>query len=199
MEILQVINLNLLHTYSNVDFSTVHVGLESCRIIAKLDYDKFSMLIDIFDDVNKCENNKSASPSYTLADNIIFMIYNSEFGCTLTNEQQMKILFKLLVRNFKEYSCNYYYANHDRFDPREYTSYNVHKSYFNKYYDAIVNLFRLTNSDTIEICNLNDSVINAIRVLLSVTKTRVLPKYVILHLLHINSPQCLQHLLRRSK
>ena len=178
MDIFKVINLDILHTYSNIDFSTLNMDVDDCHVIAKLDYNKFSMFIDIFDDVNKREHNDSPNPHFTFADNILYIIYNNEFlrERALTDEQQMKILFKLLVRNFKE--CN----NRDSHNnPKGYYSYNVHKNYFNKYYDTIINLFRLTNDNTIEICNLNDSVVDAIRVLLLMAKTRVLPKYIILH------------------
>ena len=133
MEILQVINMDLLHTYSNIDFSTIYINRSSCHIIAKLGYNKLSMLIDIFDDVNKCEHIESPEPDFTLADYILYIINNDDFKSALTNEQQMKILFKLLIRDFVENSGSC-------FNPNEYYLYNIHKSYFNKYYNTIINL-----------------------------------------------------------
>ena len=44
--------------------------------------------------------------------------------------------------------------------------------YVARHYDTITNLFRLTNSDTIDVCKLDDVVIATIKVLLLITKTR---------------------------
>ena len=145
------------------------------------------LFIDIFDDVNKPEFDNDENIVLTLAENITYIIYGIGFEHNLTANQRMMTLLKLTQRGFLESTFDdrtvrpYFAANN---------IYNTHKVYITKYYDTIINLFRLTNSIDIDICNLNDSVIDAIRVLLLIVKTRglhqevalkSLPKYVILH------------------
>ena len=191
MDLFTVINPNILHTYSNIDFSTIIIADGALHTMGKFDFDKLNMFVDIFDNVNKYENSGITGHHYTLADNIILMMYHKTFNCELTNKQKMKILFKLFSRGFVKSMFDldykkvllYSYVTHD-------SSYNDHKKYFDKYYNTITNLFRLTNSTNIDMCNLDDTIIDAIRVLLLITKTRVipqevalksLPKYIILH------------------
>ena len=189
MNLLDAIDLNDLHKYSNIDVSTIRFDRNLYEYIAKFDYTKFIMFIDIFDDVNKPEfvNTNYHGTFLTFAENVIFAMYYKDYLWDLTNMHKMKILFRLLQRGFSKSMFDKPYI-------RELccidSLFVTHMTYLTKYYDAITNLFRLTNNNTIEICNLDDSTISTINTLLLIAKTRIvpqevalpsLPKYIILH------------------
>ena len=177
MELHNAINFDDLDKYSNVDFSTIIITYNTCKYITRCSYTKLCALIDIFDDVDKLEFDDGCDnyQVFTLAENIIYSIYSVNFNaiCCLTENERMRILFKLLQRGFSRFTL--YDSGAD------YNLYKNHMAYLTKYYDTITNLFRLINSDTIDICNLDDYVIGVIKVLLLVAKTRIIPKYVIYH------------------
>ena len=171
------IDLNNLDKYSNVDLSTIVIPHASCKHIASFNCTKLITFIDIFNDVNKLEayvSNRVDEP-FTLYDSIIFSMYHVNIICNLTNSETMRILFKLLQQGSTESLFDDYSQDID------WHSYNNHKNYLAKYYNTIINLFRVTNSNTIDICNLNDSVIEVINMLFLITQIRIIPKYVILH------------------
>ena len=179
-----------LYKYSNVDFSTVTFHYSTREIISKFDVVKLSAFIDIFDDVNKMDYYGNFDTSLPLAGIIISIIYSEHFICTLTDNQKMKILFKLTQKGFTKSLLDSDCVRRIHFVDNLYVD---HKMYVTKYYDTITNLFRLTNSDTIDICKLNDSVIDTIKMLLLIAKTRVIPKYIILHkilLFYLGSITC---------
>ena len=178
MILIDTIDLNNLDKYSNVDVSTIKFDHESCKCIARLDYATLIKFIDIFDDVNKFESGGD-DPTYmiyTLGDNIIYFMYSNNFVCDLPTNERIGLLFKLSQKGFSK----------SKFDDKDYIGtdfepYINHKMYLTKYSTIISNLFRLTNSNTIDISNIDDHLIDTIKVLLSVTKLRILPKYIILH------------------
>lgn len=181
MELSRVIDLGNLDQYSNMDISKFHVGVISCQIIAKLEYTKFVKFIDIWKDVNEYEHPSLSSTNYvpyTLVDVVIYTIYNKHITSTLSGYDTMKILLKLFQRGFVRSQ----FDNPQRCIPDvDYDCYIKHKLYCSKYYDTIVNLIRITNSGSIDVCNFNEGVIGAIKVLLLISKTRIIPKYVVYH------------------
>ena len=172
-------NLHNLHKYSNINFSTIVVTHNVRAYIGTFDYTKLNMFIDIFDDVNKLEFDYSNGwcKRLSLADNIIYSIYNYNFGCTLTLNEQLMILFKLMQRGFSKSTFDYGANNPVGMN---YELFRDNKIYLNTNHSIITNLIRLTNSDTINLCNIRDH-LNTIKMPLLITKTRVASKYVILH------------------
>ena len=71
--------------------------------VATFDYAKFIAFIDIFDDVNKLElDDVEYDMTFTLTENIIFVIYSEYYKGNLTDGHKMKVLFRLLQRGFSE-------------------------------------------------------------------------------------------------
>ena len=184
MQLIKAIDLDNLHKYSNVDFSTISFNYQSYMHVAKLDYTKLCALIDVFDDVNKLGDIASLS----FSEHIVHMMYNPYYTASITNKEKVRILFKLLQRGSDE-SKIYNFTSILR-SMIDIISYTNDIQYLSKYSNAIINLFRLTNSEFIEMCNLDSAVIDTIRMLLLITKIRVLPqgvtlkslpKYIILH------------------
>ena len=138
--------------------------------------------IDIFDDINKSGYDDGHCVVLPFIDCIIYTMYTDDIACTLLAIQKIKILFRLTQRGFTK---SMFDDNIERDSYGIDSSYVDHKIYITKYYNTITNLFRLTNSDTIDVCKLDGVVIATIKVLLLIAKTRVasksLPKYVILH------------------
>ena len=180
MKLIDAINIDNLHKYSNVDVSTIECGYTACNIISKFDYTKLNMFVDIFDDVNKRTDITKFVTTKTLAENVMYAMYSRYVTCTLTENQKMMILFKLIQRGFSRSMFD------DVCKRREYAINNLyidHKIHITKCYNITTNLRRLTNSDTIsiDVCKFNDSIIDTIKVLLLIAKTRIIPKYIILH------------------
>ena len=172
MELLQVIDLNNLHKYSNIDVLELNIDFSTSQAIAKLDYDKFTQFIDIFKDISQLFKNYD---HLAVGDLILCILHNNNFYIDFDMNHYLMIHLKLLHKEFV--TC--------LFDqPTSLINYSLYisiKLYIAKYYDTITNLFRLTNSDDIQICNLNDDSFDTFNVLLLICKTRVLPKYIILH------------------
>ena len=181
MDIFDVIDPNNLQNYSNIDFSTVIIRCESCERIAAFDYTQFSMLIDVFDDVNKLEFDDDTRVIFTLSENILYIMYCFSAESILNDKQKLRILFKLFHRGFSKSRFDKCDGKGNGFAKNDYDAYTVNRLYIIKYYNTIINLFRLTNSETIDICRLDDCVIDTIMMLLLIVKTKVVPKYVMLH------------------
>ena len=181
MDLKSVIDLSNLQNYSNIDVSTIIFKFDFCIEIAKLDYKHLNMFVDTFDDINKCEAfTHKPLTRFTVADIIMYILYCSyvrECVCMNLNDK-LRMHFRILQNrtNVSIFECSnvcYRYS----VDHQKYTHIN---KYLTKYSDAIINLYRLTNSDDIDICNLGNNV-SAIEMLLLIAKTRVIPKYVMLH------------------
>ena len=186
--LLTAIDMNNLHQYSNIDVSTIDFTGYAADALVNLDYDRFTTFIDIFDDVNKLEGSSDFTNVLTFGDIVIYSIYNKQRAQYLTDDEQIKLLFKLFQRGFtqsifvKESKCYDYSLNYNRFTKT--------MNYIKSYSNAITNLFKLTNSNNINIHNLNDKLIDTIKMILLISKTRIvpqgvapksLPKYVLLH------------------
>ena len=100
MKLSDVIDLDNLHKYSNVDPSTIIFDNMSNDCIAILDHAKFIAFTDIFNDVNKLEMNDDYDMVFTFSEIIIYIIYSENFIGNLTNGNKMKILFRLLQKDF---------------------------------------------------------------------------------------------------
>ena len=185
MKLLDFINydFNNLHNYSNVDVSTIIFDSLSCMYLAKQEYAIIDKFIDMFDDVTKLEaprgEGETGSAYLTFSENILYVIYNTYFVCNLTDHQKMKILFKLLERGF--HKSKFHAIQKGMFFSVNHILRDNHIPYFVKYYDIIINSIRLTNNDTIDICGFDDGIADTIKMLLLITKTRIIPRYVMLH------------------
>ena len=181
MKLSDVIDLDNLHKYSNINASTIIFDYTTCGHISKFDYAKYNVFIDVFNDVNQLESDETPDEQLTFVDNMIYIMYRTIYTISpheLTINQKIRLLFKLIQRG----------SSKSIFDDSKTCAgysmsplYWIHKVYLTKYYDTIINLFRLTNSVDIDICNLDDTIIDGIRVLLLIAKSRIVPKYVVLH------------------
>ena len=174
MELLQVIDLHKLHEYSNIDVSHLDIKYTTSQAIAKLDYDKFNQFIDIFKDVHQ---SFITFMNPTVGDIILYVLYYDELFCNFTPNQYIMIHLKLLHKGFTK--C--FFDNDKQTALINHRLYANTKQYVSKYYNTILNLFRLTNGDDIQICNLNDNSFDTFNILLLICKTRVVPKYIVLH------------------
>ena len=176
MELTKVIDLDNLQNYSNVDPSTIIFDHHALDNIAKLNYEQLSVFIDIFDDVNKEEAfMDDIDDQFTFGDAIVYSLYSMRVKHTVSNEDRLRMHFKLLQRGY----CV------SVFDSERYEIYNIspwydcNKTFLTKYCDAITNLQKLTNNGVIY--DLDRSIINCIKMLLLICKTRVVPKYIMLY------------------
>ena len=181
MDISTIVDLNNLQKYSNIDVSTLTFNLDYCIKLAKLDYKHLSMFIDIFDDINKREAYRHIQHTrFTPADIIMYMLYYEKkyvYTCMNPNDK-LKVHFKILQKRteisiFKCSTMCYRYSV-------DYHKYLYIDKYLTKYSNIITNLYRLTNSNDIDICNVDDN-IGVINMFLLLAKTRVVPKYIMLH------------------
>ena len=172
---LPFVDLDNLDQYFNVNPDDVSFTYESCSKVAMLGYSKFCTFIDIFKNITETPYGFGLS----VADEVVYILYSIYVKRNLTKDEIFKLHLQIIHKGHSK-------SAFDDTSDLEYTSYGVdyamytsNQNYLIKYSNVISQLYRITNSDDIQICNLSDAVIAAIKVLLLVAKTRVVPKCIV--------------------